>query len=267
MIFISRPTEYSDYGTYLPPCDATPFNITTSAMNVGGIGISASTNRAVRVTGVRLNGTDYFFPQPVEFINRDVYNIAGVYPNASERVGKAMRDLYYNTFNLSNIPFLFTVGWNPTGSENYTAHVIDNDPINGFNNNTSFMIYQFKMNNGVWGTNIINTYNTLSTGAISINSDVDPFMRCAIKNLKEVQLKSLYTATPDIILEGLSNTPSNLNVKLTYLEHLSLDYIDQLLYPLLKKTPTNCTISKIGNVNLRPSTKTALQTKGYTFLF
>lgn len=266
MIFISRPTEYSDYGTYLPQCDATPFDISTSAMNVGGIGISSATNRAVRVTGIRLNGTDFYFPQPVEFINRDVYGLAGVHPKASENVGKVVRD-FYSTLNMYNIPFLFTVGWNPTDSENYTAHVIDNNVANGLSNNVAFMIYQFKMNNGIWGSNILSTYNTLSTGAITINSDVDPFMRCAIKNLKEVQLKSLYTETPDIILEGLSNTPSNLNVKLTYLEHLSLDYIDQLLAPLLRKTPTNCTISKIGNVNIRNSTRTALQTKGYVFLF
>lgn len=266
MIFISRPTEYSDYGTYLPSCDVTPFDITTSAMNVGGIGISSATNRAVRVTGIRLNSTDYYFPQPVEFINRDLYGLAGVHPKASENVGKVMKDLY-STFNMYNVPFLFTVGWNPIDSENYTAHVIDNSTITNLSNSSAFMIYQFKMNNGVWGANVLNTYNTLSTGAITINSDIDPFVRCAIKDLKEVQLKSLYTETPDIILEGLSNTPSNLNIKLTYLEHLSLDYMDQLLAPLLRKTPTNCTISRIGNVNIRPSTRTALQTKGYIFLF
>jgi len=268
MIFVSTPSEYSRYGTYLPECQVTPFVSTNSGVNVGGISIQSSTNRAIRVTGIYLNGTAYSFPQPVEIINRDVYGLAGVYPNVSESVGKAVRDLYSSVFSMSEKPFLFTVGWNPNANENYTAHIIDNSAITGHNNNVAYMIYQYKGNNGVWGANTGPTYNGYGTDTPTINSDVDPIMRCALKNLKNIQIKSLYTTNPDIILEGIADNPTNLTIKFTYLEHLSTAFIDQLLYPLTQKNPAvNGQFLKIGNLNLSPSTRTTLENLNWTFLF
>jgi hypothetical protein len=93
-------------------------------------------------------------------------------------------------------------------------------------------------------------------------------MRCALKNLKNIQIKSLYTTNPDIILEGIADNPTNLTIKFTYLEHLSTAFIDQLLYPLTQKNPAvNGQFLKIGNLNLSPSTRTTLENLNWTFLF
>ncbi len=241
-----------------------PFSGGLNEMNIGGIGIGASNNLGVRVVGVRLDGQNRIFTTPVTIIDRQLYGIGGVVPSASKDVGAAVRDVYSNVFSLSNIPFLFTVGWNANALENYTAHAIDNDPDNGLNNPTAYMIYQFKDMFGVWGANYAPSFNYLAQSSLAINSDIDPFARCALSSVKNIELKSLYTTQPDIILESMPNNPQNITITLTYMSHLSSIFMEQIFYPVIEKgVSTNCEINGSSLTNLPSTTKTNLQNLGW----
>jgi len=269
MIFLNNAKTYSTYGTELPDCKSVPFDGGSNKMNIGGLGFSISTNQAVRVVGVKLDGTEYFFPNPVVFIDRTLYGTSGVLPNASELVGNAMRSLYFDEFALEEIPFLFTCGYDSVLLKNYTAHAIDNSSISGLTNTSAYMIYQFKDNLGVWGSNYgSGTYNILATASLAIESDIDPYMRCSLENILNIEIKSLYTNTPDIILSGMPINPFNITILLTYVSHLSSAFIDQLFYPVLQLgTATGCIINNIGTVNMSITLKNQLQSLGWIVNF
>lgn len=269
MIFINNGSTYSPFGTELPECKAIPFDGGTSKMNIGGVGFSTSTNLAVRIVGVKLNGTEYFFPNPVVFIDRSLYGTAGILPNASELIGNAMRSLYVDEFSLEDIPFLFTSGYDSVLQKNYTAHAIDNSSISGLTNTDAYMVYQFKNNLGVWGSNYgAGTYNILTTASLAIESDIDPYMRCSLENIKNIEIKSLFTSNPDIILSGMPDNPVGVTILLTYVSHLSSAFIDQLFYPVLQLgTATGCIVNNIGAVNMTTTLKNELQALGWTVNF
>lgn len=269
MIFLNNAKTYSVYGTELPECKSIPFDSGTHKMNIGGIGFFVHSTLAVRVVGMKLNGVEYFFSSPVVFIDRMLYGTFGIVPNASELVGNAVRSLYYDQFSLEEIPFLFTCGYDGVLGQNYTAHAIDNSSISGLNNTDAYMIYQFKNNAGVWGANYgAGTYNILSTASLAIESDIDPYMRCSLENILEIEIKSLYTTTPDIILSGMKQNPVNVTILLTYVSHLSSAFIDQLFYPVLQLgTATGCVINNIEPVNMSISLKNQLQSLGWTVNF
>jgi len=268
MIFIHKANKYSPFGTHIPDCKSVPFDGGANKMNIGGLGFNAATNNAVRATGIKINGSIYTFDVPVEFINRTNYGVQGIYPNASEIVGNTIRTFYYNEFGMEDVPFLFTCGWDATLQKNYTAHAIDNSSITGHTNTSSYLIYQFQDNLGVWGSNTGNTYNLVSTASLAIESDIDPYMRCSLENISTFELKSLYTTKPDIIFLGVPDNPSNLTILLTYVSHLSSEFIDQLFYPILQKgVSTGCEVNKIGAVNMTNSLKTELQNLGWTVNF
>ena len=268
MIFIHKAQTYSPFGTFIPDCKSVPFSGGANKMNIGGLGFNSATNNAVRVVGMKINGSEQLFDSPVEFINRALYGVQGVYPKASELVGNAVRTFYYNEYSMEEVPFLFTCGWDVNLQKNYTAHAIDNSSITGHTNTSAYMIYQFQDNLGVWGANTGATYNILSTASLAIESDIDPYMRCSLENILAIEIKSLYTTNPDIILLGVIENPVNLNILLTYVSHLSSSFIDQLFYPILQKgTATNCTVDKIGAVYMSLSLKTQLQNLGWTVNF
>lgn len=242
----------------------TPFSSLANDMNIGGIGISATNNLGVRVVGIRLDGSNRYFTLPVTIIDRFLYGLSGVVPDVSKIVGAAVRDIYTDVFSLSDIPFLFTVGWNANTLENYTAHAIDNNPDNGLNNPSAYLIYQFKNMSGVWSNDYAPSFNYLSTSSLAINSDIDPLARCALNSVDTIELKSLFTQQPDIILDGLPSTPSNKTINLTYMSHLSIAFLDQLFFPLLQKN--NVTNSEINGTTLTllsTTTKNNLQNKGW----
>lgn len=269
MIFIGKSQAYSKYGTYLPECKAVPFSTGSLEMNIGGIGIVAATNTAVRVVGIKIDGTERFFDVPVTFIDRNLFGVSGIYPNASELVGNAVRDLYQSEFSLTEIPFLFTCGWDVVLSRNYTAHAIDNNGVSPHNNTNAYMIYQFRDNFGNWGLNYgSGTYNNPTTASLAIESDIDPYMRCSLENIQNIEIKSLFTTTPDIILEGIKENPENLTILLTYVSYLTSDEIAQLFNPILQKgAATNCDINNIDPVNMSEALKTELETLGWSVNF
>lgn len=269
MFFVANAQKYSPFGTPLPPCQVTPFSSSVGGMNIGGIGILASSVIAVRIVGARINNTEHFFPTPVLVIDRLVNGIAGTYSNASELVGNAMRTLYSSVFSMSKIPFLFTIGWDVVLSKNYTAHAIDNSTITNHNNANAYMIYQFRDINGIWGSNYGNgTYNVLSTTSLAIESDIDPLMRCSLNNITNIEIKSLYTSQPDIILSGIPMNPNNINILLTYISYLSYAQIDQLFYPVLQLgAATGCSIDNFDTVNMSAGTKAQLQALGWAVNF
>lgn len=269
MVFINKAKTYSPYGTNIPECKSVPFLGSLNKMNIGGVGFLNNTNTAVRIVGVKIDTTEYFFPTPIVFLDRMVYGVAGVYPNASELIGNAMRTFYYDEFTLVDIPFLFTCGWDANLNKNYTAHAIDNSVISGHNNSDAYMIYQFKDNFGTWGTNYgSGTFNYVTTAALAIESDIDPYMVCSLENIQDIEIKSLYTSTPDIILAGVKDNPNNLEIKLTYVSHLSSSFIDQLFYPILQKgVVTNCQVTNIGPVSMSSTLKSQLQTLGWVVNF
>lgn len=265
MIFIHKAQTYSPFGTYIPECKSVPFDGGSNKMNIGGIGFSTNTNNAVRIMGIKINGTEHLFTNSIEFINRTLYGVQGVYPNASELVGNAIRTFYYDEFSMEDVPFLFTCGWDATLQKNYTAHAIDNSSITGHTNTNAYLIYQFQDNLGVWGANTGNTYNIVSTASLAIESDIDPYMRCSLENILNIEIKSLYTTQPDIILSGVIENPVNLTIQLTYVSHLSSAFIDQLFYPILQKgNCTGCAINKVGVVNMSLTLKTQLQNLGWS---
>lgn len=268
MIIVNNPNSYSTFGTFLPQCRSEPFSGDSYGLNIGGIGILTPSVLGVRVVGIRINLNDYFFNKPVEIIDRINYSTIGIVPNVSKLVGESVRSLYENQFSLIGVPFLFTLGWDPILMQNYTAHAIDNSDISGHDNATAYMIYQFKNNSGVWGANYSGSYNGVSTTALAINSDIDPYVRCCLENIKKIELKSLYTQQPDVILEGIKKNPTNMTIDLTYNTHLSISFIDQLFYPILQKgTATNSKIRASGFVNMSISLKSKLQNLGWTVSF
>lgn len=269
MIFINKPQKYSPFGTNLPDCKSIPFDSGEDKINIGGIGISINSNTSVRCVGVKLNGVEYFFPNPVVFIDRTLYGPAGVFPNTSELIGNAMRSLYFNEFSLTDVPFLFTCGYDSVSLQNFTAHGIDNSSITNHNNTNAYMIYQFRDNSGNWSANYgSGSFNFAFTSSIAINSDIDPYMRCSLENISNIELKSLYTTQPDIILSGLKNNPNNVSITLTYISHLSSNFIDQLFYPVLQLgQSTNCSVFNIGAVNMSTNLKLKLQELGWFITF
>jgi hypothetical protein len=265
MIFIHKKQNYNEFGTNIPDCDAQSFSTDFNGINRGGISIASNTE-ATRIMGARINGQDYFFNSPVVIIDRLLYGQAGIVPDVSEKVGNAMRDLYRTEFNLTGIPFLFTCGWDTPLNLNYTSHAIDNSGISGHNNVTSYMIYQFR-NNNIWSASTGVTYNLMGDGRLAINSDIDPRMTCALSDLKFLEIKSLFTNTPDIIMENIRNNPDDLTISLTYVTHLTEEFITRLLYPLLNKgMVNNSKIQKIGDVNLNNSLRNALIALGWNVL-
>lgn len=266
MIFIGKTQRYTRYGTYLPECKAVPFDNGTNKMNIGGIGINGNSNTGVRLVGAKVNTVEYLFDNPVLIIDRLNYGVAGIVPNASELVGNAMRTLYQNEFSLIEIPFLFTCGWDEVLIKNYTAHAFDNSSISGHDNSDAYMIYQFRDIYGNWSVNYgSGTYNLVTTTSLAIESDIDPYMRCSLENIEDIEIKSVYTTTPDIILDGVADNPNNLTILLTYVSYLTEDEITQLFYPILQKgAATSCTINKIGNINMSASLKSQLEGLGWT---
>ena len=270
MILSANTQSYSTYGTHLPTCTTLPFIYGVNQMNLGGIGISSTNSTKVRVVGIKLNGANRYFSTPVIIIDRTLYGVGGVVPNVSELVGNAVRTIYQSVFNLTNIPFLFTVNWDSTFLKNFTSHAIDNSTHTNHNNNNCFMIYQFLNSSGVWGADYLNTFNSLDSNfgpvtPLSINSDVYLYIRFALSSINKIEIASLVTAHPDIILEGLPINPIDIEINLTYLQKLSESLITQLLYPLLlKETATNCVINITGTINLNNEIKTQLQSLGWT---
>lgn len=269
MIFIHRPQVYTKFGTHVPDCKSVPFSSSINGMNKGGIGVLSSLHNAVRIVGARINGTDKIFPTPVNVIDRTLYGPTGIFPNASELVGNAMRTMYLDEFSLTDIPFLFTIGWDASLSRNYTAHAIDNSSISGHGNGTAYMIYQLRSNAGVWGSNYgSGTFNVVTTASLAIESDIDPYMRCSLENITDIEIKSLFTTNPDGILLGVKDNPNNLNILLTYVSHLSSAFITQLFDPILDKgVATGCEINNIGTVNMTPTLKLQLQNLGWIVNF